>query len=108
MGDSRRTVLFFFFFFFEKRTVLLDGVEEMRHDTGKNVMALWHGPGPGLLVEPGVLLEVARREAVLSAAEPLRPERPVEPPRPQPASLAGPVGPPHDEQGEEPLEKAPR
>lgn len=95
MGDSRHTVL-------------LDSVEEMRHDAGNNVMALRHGPGPRLIVEPGVLLEVARREAVLSAAEPLRPERPVEPPRPQPVSLGGPVGPPHDEQGEEPLEKAPR
>ena len=95
--------------FLDVRTMLLDGVEEVRRDAGDDVMAQRHGPGPRLLVEPGVLLEIAGREAVLRAAEPLRPERPVQPPRPQPASLRGPVGRPDGEQGEEALEQqAPR
>ena len=89
------------------RTVLLDSAEEMRHHAGNNVVARRHGPRPRLVVEPGVLLQVAGGEAVLRAGEPLSPERPVEPPRPQPECLRGTVGSPHDEQGEEPLEKAP-
>jgi hypothetical protein len=90
--------------------VVLDGVEEMRHDAGNDVMATrrLHGPGPRLVVEAGVLLEVARREAVRRAGEPLRAERPAEPPRPQPERLHRPVGPPRDEQRKEPLEQAPR
>lgn len=82
----------------------------MRHDAGNDVMATrrLHGPGPRLVVEAGVLLEVARREAVRRAGEPLRAERPAEPPRPQPERLRGPVGPPRDEQRKEPLEQAPR
>lgn len=83
----------------DERTVLLDSAEEMREHARNNVMARLHGPGPSLVVEPAVLDEVPSREAILRAAEALRPERPVQPPRPEPVHLRRPVGPPRDEQG---------
>ena len=67
--------------------VLPDAVAEERRDAGDDVMAPQRQrPGPGLLVEPVEVLEVASEEAVRRAAEALRAKSSLEPPRlpPQP------------------------
>ena len=83
------------------RTVFFDGVVEVWQHTGNDVVALPHGLGPRLLVEPAVLREVPAGKAVHRAAEPLRPERAADPPRPEPASLRRPGDRPKDEQRSE-------
>ena len=61
-------------------TVFLDSAMEEGSDTRDDVVRERHGLGPGLLVEPGVLLEVAVEKAIPGAPQPLASERSLQPP----------------------------